>query len=111
MKATYYMGQSIGKTRKDGSPFYVVNILALDRFGCITVSPLFVSADIYDEILDMSFEPGEPVRVNVSFNGVFQSIEHDGRYMPLEFDKPVPAGSVVPAANAVNSPAVHGGKK
>lgn len=94
MKATYYLGQSIGKTRKDGSPFYVVNILALDRFGCITCSPLFVNEYIYNEILEMDFDPGVPVRVSVSFNGVFQGIELDERFKPLEFDAPTkPANS------------------
>lgn len=86
MKATYYLGQSIGKTRKDGSPFYVVNILALDRFGQITASPLYVTEGVYHEILDMKLEPGEPVLVNVSFNGVFQGISKDAGYAPLIFD-------------------------
>lgn len=88
MKATYYLGQSIGKTRKDGSPFYVVNILALDRFGQITASPLFVTESVYHDILDMKLEPGIPVSVNVSFNGVFQGIDRDSRYAPLLFDQP-----------------------
>ena len=86
MKAMYYLGQSIGKSRKDKSPFYVVNILALDRFGCITSNPLFVDAATYDEILDLDFEPGDPVKVHVSFNGVFQGIELDERYQKLNFD-------------------------
>lgn len=88
MKAMYYLGQSIGKTRKDKTPFYVVNILALDRFGCITSNPLFVDAQTYNEILELDFEPGTPVKVHVSFNGVFQGIELDERFQPLAFDAP-----------------------
>lgn len=91
MKSTYYMGQSIGKTRKDGSPFYVVNILALDRYGQLTVSPLFVTDQVYNEILNMKFEPGDAVTVSVSFNGVFQGIELNSAIAPLEFDKPAAA--------------------
>ena len=87
MKAMYYLGQTIGKTRKDKTPFYVVNILALDRFGCISASPLFVNETQYNEILDQDFQPGESVTVSMTFNGVFQGIESDSRYAPLEFDK------------------------
>lgn len=88
MKATYYLGQSIGKTRKDGKPFYVINILALDRFGCISCCPLFVDERTYDDILDKQFEPGDPVVVSVSFNQVFQGIELDKRFKRLELDAP-----------------------
>lgn len=87
MKAMYYLGQSIGKTRKDKTPFFVVNILALDRFGCISASPLFVNETQYHEILDQAFQPGDPVTVSMTFNGVFQGIECDPRFAPLEFDK------------------------
>ena len=89
MKAMYYLGQSIGKTRKDQRPFYVVNILCLDRFGNISCSPLFVTESEYNEVLELDLEPGEAVRVSVTFNGVFQGIEPDTGYAPLEFDKKV----------------------
>lgn len=89
MKAMYYLGQSIGKTRKDQRPFFVINILCLDRFGNISCSPLYVSESEYNEVLETDLEPGDAVRVSVTFNGVFQGIEPDSRYAPLEFDKKV----------------------
>ena len=88
MKANYYMGQTIGKTRKDGSPFYVINILAVNRFGSLDVNPLFVSEQEYNEILNMKFLPGDPVLVSVTFTGVFSGIELDKRYEPLNLDEP-----------------------
>lgn len=87
MKANYYMGQTIGKTRKDGSTFYVINILAVNRFGSLDVNPLFVSEQEYNEILNMNFMPGDPVVVSVTFTGVFSGIELDKRYEPLNLDE------------------------
>lgn len=88
MKANYYMGQTIGKKRSDGSPFYCINILAMNRFGNLDVAPLFVTEREYDDILEMDLEPGDPVIVSVSFTGVFNGISKDSRFAPLELDAP-----------------------
>lgn len=86
MKANYYMGQTIGKKRSDGSPFFAINILSMNRFGNLDVVPLFVNKKEYDEILEMDFDPGDPVKVSVTFTGVFNGITKDDRYKPLELD-------------------------
>lgn len=88
MQANYYMGQNIGKKRSDQSPFYAINILAMNRFGSLDVVPLFVTDQQYHDILDKQFRPGDPVIVNVSFTGVFNDLSIDTRYAPLELDAP-----------------------
>lgn len=88
MIANYYLGQSIGKKRKDGSPFYCCNVLAVDRFGNLTGCPLFFpDVDSYNNVLSMNLAPGTPILVHTTWQGAFVGIEVDKRYKPLNLDE------------------------
>lgn len=90
MKALYYLSQSIGKKRKDGSPFYVMNILGIDRYGILNGVPVyFPDLSTYNDVLDMNIKPGTAVILDFSGFGNFTGgVTIDSRYAPLDLDKP-----------------------
>ena len=89
MKALYYLSQSIGRKRKDGSPFYVMNVLGIDRFGTLAGVPVFFpSADSYNDVLSKNIQPGTPIHIATTWQGAFTGeVEVDTSFNPLRFDE------------------------
>lgn len=87
MDACYWMGCNVGKKRSDGSPFFTLNVLSVNRWGALAIIPIYVDERTYNEYLEKDWVPGVSVTVNTTFAGVFQSIVLDSRYCDLELDK------------------------
>ena len=88
IKATYWMGQNIGKSKKTGEPLYILNFLCMNTWYSMQIRPLFVDEDTYNLYLESDFELGDAVKVNTTMGGILESIEHDARYAPLNWDAP-----------------------
>lgn len=89
VKSIYYLSQSIGKRRKDGSPFYVMNVVAVDKYGVLNGVPVFFpDADEYNKVLNMDIAPGTAVIVDTTFQGAYIGTRVDNSVKPLAFDVP-----------------------
>lgn len=88
VKTNYWMGTSKAKSKKTNDPLWMLNILTMNGFGSMQIRPIFVDEDTFNEYANCGLDIGDPVRVNMSFGGSFDSVELDERYMPLEWDKP-----------------------
>ena len=89
MIANYFLSMSIGKKRKDGSPFYVMNVLAIDRFGLLNAVPVFFpDLDSYQRVFDMRIPSGTAIIPTMTLSGQCVDVRPDERYVPLMLDAP-----------------------